>query len=611
MPDTGSTAGINIGDAVVNFVGDMTQLDQGVDRLTDRIESGMTRASANVGQLDDALETAGETAVGAGEEIDGAMGRSSGSIREAKGEAMLLGEAFGVHLPRHVNSFIATLPGVGEALESAFAATAVLFIIEAIVKLTEKTTEFISTTFIYTEAMKAADEALKASNKQHADAIEALAKEKKAFEDSLDPIKAQKKAHEELKDAIALEEEQIKKLQNTVATAAVAVEGFWGKAVNYALAAMDKIAGTHLLESHLIQQQLDANTAAQAKQDNDLLALQDKHNRDVEALREQDVTAERAAAKAKADSQFEYWGDQQRAYEAMIAENDKLVAANEKLMASMSKRATLQETVVAGADKGAIEHMKELVKAMDEQGKAIDNTARSIAPFAADFNSAFVAAASGAEGWGKAMEGATGQALQALAQWCQAQAVKNLAEGLAAAANPFTAAQAPGYFAAAAEFEAAALAAGVAGAVVSGAGGGGSAGGGGAYSGTGTTHVTSGAGAAPGPASTTTRLAGGGLISAPTMAMIGDSASGGPANEAVMPLDSPEAMAKIAGAIAPHLASMMGGGGGRSHTFNATMFGQLKNSDLKKLTKQINQAVNKGTVTLNSTRTGRIVKRSA
>jgi hypothetical protein len=610
MPDISSSGsqGISVGDATISFLADLTNLDQGVDRLNERIETGMTRASQNVGQLDTALEEAGTSAVVAGEEIDGAMVKSTVNIREARGEAMLLGEAFGVHLPRHVNSFIATLPGVGEALSAAFAATAVLFIIEAIVKLTEKTTEFIDTTFIYTKAMQEMDAALAASNKKHADAIEELVKMKKAFEDSLDPAKAAKKSHEELTEAVKLEAAEIERLQHTVATAATAVEGFWGKAVNYALAAMDKIAGTHLLESHLIQQQLDANTAAQAKQDNDLLALQDKHNADVEALREKDVTAERAAEKAKADARFEYWGIQQRAYEAQIAENDKLVAANEKLMASFSKRATVEETVVAGADKSAIQHMKDMVKALDDQGKAIDATARQIAPFAADLNNAFISAASGAEGWGKAMEGATGQALQALAQWCQAQAVKNLAEGLAAAANPFTAAEAPGYYAAAAEFEVAALAAGVAGGVISGGGGGSSAGGGGSYSGTGTRGITtSGSGVATGPATSVQKFAAGGLISAPTLAVLGDSPSGGAATEAVMPLDSPEAMAKIAAALGPHL----GGGGGGGNTIHGNFFGQLRHSDLKRLTKQISQAVNKGTATLKSTSTGRIVKRSA
>ena len=157
MSNTDSAGGIQVGDAVVSFIGDMTQLDQGVDKLNDKIASGMSRASQNVNQLGDALDNAGETATEAGGVIDEAVGKSTVNIREARGEVALLGEEFGVHLPRHVQTFVAQMPGVGEALEAAFAATAVLFIIEAIVKLTEKTTDFISTTFVYTQAMKEAD----------------------------------------------------------------------------------------------------------------------------------------------------------------------------------------------------------------------------------------------------------------------------------------------------------------------------------------------------------------------------------------------------------------------------------------------------------------------
>lgn len=106
-----------------------------------------------------------------------------------------------------------------------------------------------------------------------------------------------------------------------------------------------------------------------------------------------------------------------------------------------------------------------------------------------------------------------------------------------------------------------------------------------------------------------TKLSGGGLVSVPTMAMIGDSAAGGSANEAVLPLDNDETMGRIADAVVSRMSG--GGPGGGSHTFNGTFFGQLKHSDLNKLTRQINQAVNKGTVTLKSTQTGRIIKRSA
>lgn len=83
----------------------------------------------------------------------------------------------------------------------------------------------------------------------------------------------------------------------------------------------------------------------------------------------------------------------------------------------------------------------------------------------------------------------------------------------------------------------------------------------------------------------------------------------GAANEAVVPLDNPEVMEKLTSAFAAKIAG--GGPSGGSHTFNGSFFGQIRHSDLKRLTKQINQAVNKGTATLNSTKTGRVVKRSA
>jgi hypothetical protein len=143
MPNTDSAGGIQVGDAVIEFLGNTQQLDGSIDGLNAKIESGMSRASQSVGQLDDALDNAGETATEAGGVIDEAVEKSTVNIREARGEVALLGEEFGVRLPRHVQTFVAQMPGVGEALESAFAATAVIFIAEAIVKLTEKVTNFI------------------------------------------------------------------------------------------------------------------------------------------------------------------------------------------------------------------------------------------------------------------------------------------------------------------------------------------------------------------------------------------------------------------------------------------------------------------------------------
>src|SRR6185369_5983184 len=57
---------------------------------------------------------------------------------EARGTLMLLGEEIGVHIPRHLQSMIASLPGVGPALSAAFSSVAVLALIEVIAKVVEK-----------------------------------------------------------------------------------------------------------------------------------------------------------------------------------------------------------------------------------------------------------------------------------------------------------------------------------------------------------------------------------------------------------------------------------------------------------------------------------------
>jgi len=86
--------------------------------------------------------------------------------------------------------------------------------------------------------------------------------------------------------------------------------------------------------------------------------------------------------------------------------------------------------------------------------------------------------------------------------------------------------------------------------------------------------------------------------------VLGDSPSGGAANEAVMPLDSPEAMAKIAAALGPHL-----GGGGNTH-FNMHVKGMISDSDTRKLTKKISKMVKAGTTNLHSSNSFRTTKRS-
>lgn len=211
---------------------------------------------------------------------------------------------------------------------------------------------------------------------------------------------------------------------------------------------------------------------------------------------------------------------------------------------------------------------------------------------------------SGEEGLGAAMETATKQFIGQIGARAMVQGLFYLAQGIADTFwNPPAAAA---DFAASAEFLAIGTLATGAASVMPGGSSGGAGGSG--YGAPGSRPIQTTGSASQTPVTTTNvqHFAAGGLISAPTLAMIGDAPSG---PEAVLPLGDDAAMSKIADAVVSRMSAA--GGPGATHTFNGAFFGQLRHSDLNRLTKQINAAVNKGTATLHSTKTGRIVKKSA
>ena len=136
---------IDIGDAVLTLLVDQTQANAQLSQLGGQVQSQMAPAKAALdntttaaNQMTGSLAVGAQGAVQLGEVTNLAGEKVRESMYEARGEAALLGEMFGVHLPRHVRSFIAELPGIGIALSAAFQATAVIFIIEALVQGIEK-----------------------------------------------------------------------------------------------------------------------------------------------------------------------------------------------------------------------------------------------------------------------------------------------------------------------------------------------------------------------------------------------------------------------------------------------------------------------------------------
>src|SRR5579863_7147387 len=105
------TAGANAGTTLA----DAFMLIPPVVQQTDSELQNMAFALRNVG-------TAGEEA--AAEVVAGAEA-IGGSMREARGGIALMGEEIGVKVPRHLQTFLAGLPGVQTAMSLAFAPLAI------------------------------------------------------------------------------------------------------------------------------------------------------------------------------------------------------------------------------------------------------------------------------------------------------------------------------------------------------------------------------------------------------------------------------------------------------------------------------------------------------
>src|SRR5438552_3007937 len=118
---------IDVGDAILHCLVETTQADAGLAKFGAEVPAKLVPAGAAINDTAQAVSgMSREMAVGMngavelGNVMNLAGETSRESMYQARGEAALLGEAFGIHLPRHVRSFIAELPGVGPALSAAF-----------------------------------------------------------------------------------------------------------------------------------------------------------------------------------------------------------------------------------------------------------------------------------------------------------------------------------------------------------------------------------------------------------------------------------------------------------------------------------------------------------
>ena len=140
---------IDAGDVVLTFLGDTTQLDsafQSVNDQTKNLTEGFSGFNTVLDQTRDEWDGLSPKAKAYGTDAEDALDKTTTGSREAAAEVGLLGEMFGGRLPRHVRTFIGEIDLIAPALEAAFSATAVLFIIDAIAKLVEKVDGWLEST---------------------------------------------------------------------------------------------------------------------------------------------------------------------------------------------------------------------------------------------------------------------------------------------------------------------------------------------------------------------------------------------------------------------------------------------------------------------------------
>jgi hypothetical protein len=260
---------IEVGDAVLRFIGDSTQLDTKFDEVEPNAAKAFNPAA-------EVVEEAGQ--------------RMQFSMKEARGEVRLLGEEFGVHLPRHVSNFLAELPGVGPAMATAFSATAILFVAQALAQATDKLSNFVGNTLIFTEGMRKSNEEVEATNKS----LVTLAGIYNKAKERLDELNGSTKSQEDAERALAQQTVEQAKAQLASMEATIANKSGWDKAKD----TMKDVAGTIL--GQVIPGYYRLTSATQ-----DQIAVQEKQASVAlitsQALRAtNEVNAEEAAKNAKA-----------------------------------------------------------------------------------------------------------------------------------------------------------------------------------------------------------------------------------------------------------------------------------------------------------------------
>jgi len=209
-------------------------------------------------------------------------------MNEGRGAIMVLGEEIGVHLPRHVQKFVAELPGVARTMAAAFDAIAVFAIGAALVEAAKKVSEFVIKN---REAARLNAEAWAESRDRLSESNDELELGNLKIENQIAKLehKPQNKLAEALLEARIETEKLDDKLQAAIKDAGRLLEksdSGWvalslGQAGTHQEQVMNEEHGIHLREAGTPEEKLAESrrfTAALQSRLNELLGLQGSSN---------------------------------------------------------------------------------------------------------------------------------------------------------------------------------------------------------------------------------------------------------------------------------------------------------------------------------------------
>jgi hypothetical protein len=277
------------------------------------------------------------------------------------------------------------------------------------------------------------------------------------------------------------------------------------------------------------------------------------------------------------------------------------VKATDKAITDLTKKLKTMEGEFPKVKSGWDTFAADFKKRSKEMGTEAQTMGRMIADAAFQMQHAFESAMSSAilseSSFGAALKQGTAQVLAQLSAQAAVHAIYALALGfLKEAQYDYVAAHKS--FAAAAEFGILAGATGAAAHAMSGGGSGSSSGSSSPAMTTGNAATQPASGGGQGP--NVPHLASGGLITGPTLAMLGENSG----REAVLPLSDGNAMNMIAEAISKHLGAAGGGG------TNFYIKGMVSGDTVGKLARKISRQVQTGRARLTASNTHKITRRA-